>query len=189
MIHTLFESTMSIDDAENALQYSTKMHRSLMAISEGFHRQLQAASVDSHQLGCFFNVHSDIFDNAIMHGNLGISSNTLREHEEAGTYSKYLENITDRDLLERAITLHIEVERLLSTVRQQKMKMAMTVVDEGNGFNPHVLDAGPLDQIHGNGLIMIRAFSDSVTHNEKGNSITVQKNFDVIERKQRHDAA
>jgi len=54
-----------------------------------------------------------------------------------------------------------------------------TVEDEGNGFDPKSIpdDIGETENLtsHGRGLLLIKAFMDSVTFNERGNRITMVK--------------
>jgi len=56
-----------------------------------------------------------------------------------------------------------------------------SIEDQGAGFNPDTLD-DPLDEngllkASGRGVLIVRAFCDQVTYNEKGNRVTILKNL------------
>lgn len=107
--------------------------------------------------------------NAMYHGNLEVSSH-LREVEG----SAYEDQIAAR----RA-ELPYRVRRVHVTVRQTPTEVVYVVSDEGPGFDPSVLpdptDPAQLEMVHGRGLLLIRTFMDDVTHNERGNEITMVK--------------
>jgi anti-sigma regulatory factor (Ser/Thr protein kinase) len=58
-------------------------------------------------------------------------------------------------------------------------EVSWTVRDQGKGFDPRAVpdptDPKNLDRSHGRGLLLIRTFMDSVSHNEAGNEITMIK--------------
>jgi anti-sigma regulatory factor (Ser/Thr protein kinase) len=58
-------------------------------------------------------------------------------------------------------------------------RCTFVVVDEGPGFDPNQLpdptDPAHLESALGRGLVLISTFMDSVTHNSRGNEITMVK--------------
>lgn len=107
--------------------------------------------------------------NAMYHGNLEVSSQ-LRE----GDGSVYEELITARRR-----ELPYRVRRVHVIARQTPTEVVYVISDEGPGFDPSVLpdptDPLRLEMVHGRGLLLIRTFMDEVTHNERGNEITMVK--------------
>jgi anti-sigma regulatory factor (Ser/Thr protein kinase) len=65
------------------------------------------------------------------------------------------------------------------TARLSRAEVSVTIRDEGPGFDPGSLpdptDPANLGRIGGRGLLLIRTFMDSVTHNQAGNEITLVK--------------
>jgi CheY-like chemotaxis protein len=109
--------------------------------------------------------------NAVYHGNLEVSSH-LRE-VEGGAY--------DEMIAARRTELPYRVRRVHVTARQTPTEVIYVVSDEGPGFDPAALpdptDPLQLEMVHGRGLLLIRTFMDEVTHNERGNEITMVKRF------------
>ena len=107
--------------------------------------------------------------NAILHGNLGLSSE-LRETEEKEYYRLAVERKTQPPWSERRV--HIRV-----TLNGQEA--VFVVRDEGEGFDPELLpdptDPSNLERVSGRGLLLIQTFMDHVEHNERGNQITMVK--------------
>jgi CheY-like chemotaxis protein/anti-sigma regulatory factor (Ser/Thr protein kinase) len=107
--------------------------------------------------------------NAILHGNLGLSSE-LRETEEKEYYRLATERKTQPPWSERRV--HISV-----TLNNQEA--VFVVRDEGEGFDPELLpdptDPSNLERVSGRGLLLIQTFMDHVEHNERGNQITMVK--------------
>jgi CheY-like chemotaxis protein len=109
--------------------------------------------------------------NAVYHGNLEVSSH-LRE-AEGGAY--------DEMIATRRSELPYRVRRVHVTARQTPTEVIYVVSDEGPGFDPAQLpdptDPSQIEMVHGRGLLLIRTFMDEVTHNERGNEITMVKRF------------
>jgi CheY-like chemotaxis protein/anti-sigma regulatory factor (Ser/Thr protein kinase) len=107
--------------------------------------------------------------NAVYHGNLEVSSK-LREEEG----SRY-----DELYAVRRAELPYRVRRVHVTARQTPTEVVYVVSDEGPGFDPTGLpdptDPSQLEMVSGRGLLLIRTFMDEVTHNERGNEITMVK--------------
>ena len=107
--------------------------------------------------------------NAMYHGNLEVSSH-LREGEP-GAY--------EAQIAARRAELPYRVRRVHVTARQTPTEVVYVISDEGPGFDPSDLpdptDPLRLEMVHGRGLLLIRTFMDEVTHNERGNEITMVK--------------
>ncbi|WP_437588595.1 response regulator [Sorangium sp. So ce1000] len=103
--------------------------------------------------------------NAIVHGNLEVSSTLL--DEEPSAFSA---------LVERRRTESPYRDRRVHVVaRETRTEATYVVRDEGPGFDPRGLpdptDLANLDKPSGRGLMLIRTFMDEVRHNDKGNEI------------------
>ncbi len=107
--------------------------------------------------------------NAILHGNLSLSSE-LRETDEKEYYRLATERRTQPPWSERRV--HV-------TVRLNAHEAVFVVRDEGEGFDPELLpdptDPANLERVCGRGLLLIQTFMDHVEHNERGNQITMIK--------------
>jgi CheY-like chemotaxis protein len=107
--------------------------------------------------------------NAILHGNLGVSSD-LRESDER----KYYRLIQDRQT-----TAPYRDRRVFVTATLTRKEARFVIRDEGEGFDPGTLpdptDPSNLGRVTGRGLLLIQTFMDHVEHNETGNEITLVK--------------
>ena len=113
--------------------------------------------------------------NAILHGNLEVSSK-LREGDDANAYYALAnERRQQRPYMDRRVYVRALVTREMAEI---------TIRDEGPGFDPGVIpdptDPAYLDRPCGRGLWLIHAFIDEVRHNATGNEIT------MIVRKESH---
>ncbi len=108
--------------------------------------------------------------NAMVHGNLEVSSE-LRRMEEGRPYSQ---KIKERQSLapycDRRVTFCLQVDRSTAT---------FTISDEGPGFQLNEVsdptDPANLEREGGRGLLLIHTFMDQVIHNECGNKIVMIK--------------
>jgi CheY-like chemotaxis protein/anti-sigma regulatory factor (Ser/Thr protein kinase) len=107
--------------------------------------------------------------NAILHGNLELSS-SLRESDEKEYYRQSVERRTQPPYADRRV--HI-------AARFTRQELTFIVRDEGNGFDPNTLpdptDPTNLGKVSGRGLLLIQTFMDSIRHNPPGNEITMIK--------------
>lgn len=107
--------------------------------------------------------------NALYHGNLEISS-TLKDQDDRAFYALAKER---RDLLP------YRDRRIYVDARGNDEEITVIIRDEGPGFDPSTLpdptDPENLERAHGRGLLLIRTFMDNVSHNSKGNEITLMK--------------
>lgn len=103
--------------------------------------------------------------NAIVHGNLEVSSTLLDEDPSA--FSALVER--------RRTESPYRDRRVYVVARETRTEATYAVRDEGPGFDPRDLpdptDLANLDKPSGRGLMLIRTFMDEVRHNEKGNEI------------------
>jgi CheY-like chemotaxis protein/anti-sigma regulatory factor (Ser/Thr protein kinase) len=108
--------------------------------------------------------------NAMIHGNLGVSSKLLDSQPPA----------FEEEIANRMKDPIVASRQVFVSVRVDAHAAAITIRDQGAGFDVQKVadptdDAG-LELSHGRGLLLIRAFMDSVSHNETGNEITLVKN-------------
>lgn len=108
--------------------------------------------------------------NAICHGNLELSSE-LREIDGGKPY---------QDLAQKRRGEEPYAARRVRLVsRETRTEVTYVISDEGPGFDPSGLpdptDPSQLERVSGRGLLLIRTFMDDVTHNARGNEITMIK--------------
>jgi len=107
--------------------------------------------------------------NAIEHGNLEVSSSLRESNDE--DYARLIEARSRQSpYAERRVEL---------TAEESAGEVVYVVRDEGTGFDPATLpdptDPENLEKASGRGLLLIHAFMDSVTYNDRGNQITMTK--------------
>jgi CheY-like chemotaxis protein len=114
--------------------------------------------------------------NAMIHGNLEISSSLKQEDD--GAYR--------REILARRGKRPYNRRRLRFRARLLPTRAEFTVADAGPGFDPSRLpdptDPANLDKVSGRGLLLIRTFMDEVRFNAKGNRIRMIKRVSVPRR-------
>ena len=107
--------------------------------------------------------------NAILHGNLELSSDLRQDGEEA--YYRLAD--------ERRAMPPFRERQVFCNARMSRAEVCFTIRDQGPGFDPSTLpdptDPANLGRVGGRGLLLIRTFMDSVTHNQTGNEITLVK--------------
>jgi RNA polymerase sigma factor (sigma-70 family) len=109
--------------------------------------------------------------NAILHGNLEMASELLERDPAA-----YEELARTRAGAASFRRRRVEVE-----VRETPSEGTYIVTDEGPGFDPaqvpDPLCPENIDKTTGRGLLLIKTYMDEVSHNEKGNRITMVKRW------------
>lgn len=107
--------------------------------------------------------------NAIIHGNLEVSSH-LRE-EEGEAFEKLIRLRMKHEYFSR--------RRVHVTVTMDSREFAVVIRDEGPGFDvaglPDPTDAERIDLVSGRGILLMRAFMDHVQYNSSGNEVTLVK--------------
>jgi CheY-like chemotaxis protein/anti-sigma regulatory factor (Ser/Thr protein kinase) len=130
----------------------------------------QMKSVDETELIQIGVALREALVNAIFHGNLEVSSE-LREEAGGAAY--------DQLIADRRSELPYRLRRVHVTARHTPTEVVYVVADEGPGFDPSALpdptDPAQLESVSGRGLMLIRTFMDEVTHNPRGNEITMVK--------------
>ena len=108
--------------------------------------------------------------NAIVHGNLEVSSELRQIDDGQQFYDMVSARKTESPFCDRSVAVCLEVTRDEAVFKIQ---------DEGSGFDPAKLrdptDPENLEKAGGRGLLLINAFMDEVSHNECGNRITMIK--------------
>lgn len=108
--------------------------------------------------------------NAIDHGNLELNSNLREDGSQTSYRTLGTERSTQEPYASRRVTLR-------ATITDDEIRYVIN--DEGPGYDPSTLpdprDPENLLRPHGRGLMLIQNFMDSVTHNAKGNEITLVK--------------
>jgi CheY-like chemotaxis protein len=107
----------------------------------------------------------EALSNSLYHGNLEVRQNDEREFYDLAKRRKSEEPYRDR---------RIQVE-----ARIDRDSATYVIEDEGPGFDTSILDR-PVDpedlmRVGGRGMLLIRTFMDEVSHNAKGNRITLVK--------------
>jgi CheY-like chemotaxis protein/anti-sigma regulatory factor (Ser/Thr protein kinase) len=112
---------------------------------------------------------NEALHNAIFHGNLDVGSD-LRQEDERAFYDLAERRRKQSPYRERRVEMIVKVGRT---------EAVYVVRDEGKGFDasklPDPNDPANLDRIGGRGLLLIRTFMDSVSHNRRGNEVTLIK--------------
>ena len=107
--------------------------------------------------------------NALYHGNLEVSSD-LKEIDHAAFY----------DLVEqRRASSPWRERRIRVLVRLTTEEIEVAIRDEGPGFDPSKLpdptDPENLDRPCGRGVMLMRAFMDDVSYNDRGNEVRLRR--------------
>ena len=110
--------------------------------------------------------------NAILHGNLDLSSDLVERDEQA-----FL-GLADQ----RRGQSPWRERRVRVTCRETHGEAVYVITDDGAGFDPKLLadplDLSNLEKRSGRGLMLMRTFMDDVRHNEKGNEVVLVKRAD-----------
>jgi CheY-like chemotaxis protein/anti-sigma regulatory factor (Ser/Thr protein kinase) len=115
--------------------------------------------------------------NALFHGNLELSLEQMQEVQNKLIQEK------DQSLVEqRRSQPPYRDRRILVDVKLSPEEARFVIRDQGPGFDvsaaPDPRDPAVLEREEGRGLMLIRTFMDEVTHNDRGNEITMVKRKD-----------
>jgi CheY-like chemotaxis protein len=106
--------------------------------------------------------------NAILHGNLELSSEELR-NAGADRESLIARRCQEAPFRDRKVFVQVLVSR---------HEARLVVRDEGGGFSvSEIFPAEGVDQVGRRGLVLMRSFTDSVQFNSAGNEVTMVKRF------------
>ena len=107
--------------------------------------------------------------NAYFHGNLEIDSK-LRDVDSNAFHELAKQRCLEEKYRERRIHVHVRVDA---------DQISVTIRDDGRGFDqsrlPDPTKNEYLDRAHGRGLLLMRAFADTVRYNDVGNEVTMVK--------------
>jgi len=107
--------------------------------------------------------------NALYHGNLEVSSD-LKEVDHAAFYELVEQRRASSPWRERRIRV---------SVRLTTEEIEVAIHDEGPGFDPSKLpdptDPENLDRPCGRGVMLMRAFMDDVSYNDRGNEVRLRR--------------
>ncbi|BFM06734.1 fused response regulator/phosphatase [Halioxenophilus aromaticivorans] len=110
-----------------------------------------------------FTVLSELYNNALDHGLLGLSSFDKRNSEGFSNYyherERRLKNLTDGYV---RFTLRL-------TTGQHAGRLEVSVEDSGPGFDYQLHKQGVNNLLHGRGIDMVRQFSQSLSYEGRGN--------------------
>lgn len=125
--------------------------------------------LDEHHLVSLSVALSESLSNAINHGNLELDSE-LRQEDESVYY----------DLAAARRVMWPYCDRKVHVFASYtKDRVKFVIRDDGPGFNVESVkdptDKDNIERIGGRGLLLIRAFMDEVSHNARGNEITLMK--------------
>lgn len=111
----------------------------------------------------------EAFLNAIIHGNLDVSSK-LRDADD-GSFEKLIAL--------RMGQPQYAARRVKVLAKFTRREARFIIRDEGNGFDvsklPDPTDPENIARAHGRGVLLIRTFMDRVSYNSKGNQVTLVK--------------
>ena len=117
----------------------------------------------------------EVIINAIEHGNLNILYEQKKEWLQKNIYNKKL-----KELLKSELAKNTNIELTLD-INEKENNIKIKVKDNGEGFNiKRALKSIKNDGFareSGRGIIIIKSYFDEVTHNRKGNVITLIKRF------------
>jgi hypothetical protein len=106
--------------------------------------------------------------NAVLRGNLELAAEQTRGQEEA------LPEIVQQRLSQRP---DLAARRVRVSIRIDPQQAVFVVRDEGQGFDtrnvPTKGDLGSLGGESGRGIVLMQAFMDEVSYNERGNEVTL----------------
>jgi CheY-like chemotaxis protein/anti-sigma regulatory factor (Ser/Thr protein kinase) len=107
--------------------------------------------------------------NAIVHGNLEVSSDLRQDDESA----------YDRQIEERRARRPYAERRVTVTARVSRSEGVFVIQDEGPGFDvarvPDPTDAEHLARVSGRGILLMRSFMTAVQFGDRGNRVTLVK--------------
>jgi CheY-like chemotaxis protein/anti-sigma regulatory factor (Ser/Thr protein kinase) len=113
----------------------------------------------------------ELIVNAIEHGNLGLTfAEKTKALEGDGLDAVLRARQGDPQIAERRVTV---------TATLEGRRLRVTIADEGDGFNwrdlPSSTEELSLLSLHGRGVVLAQIAVDTLTYNDRGNAVTVEK--------------
>lgn len=112
----------------------------------------------------------EMIENAIEHGNLGISFNEKTENIAEGTYAQLVNELAaDPENKDKRVRVESEFKN---------GEFQVTIDDDGDGFDWRRLSDFEMELqslYNGRGIILTEIYYDDVSYNEKGNAVTLTK--------------
>ncbi len=144
----------AIDDVLHSLSLYLKSHR-----------------IESKQSNEVLLALSELLMNALEHGSFGVNKmhkNYLLEH------NLFDEEMLKLESLNQSKMIHIRYGML---PRGEQKLLELSIKDEGNGFNTHILKELVINPhtVNGRGFVIVKKLLDHFYFNEKGNTVTIQK--------------
>ena len=114
----------------------------------------------------------EALSNAMIHGNLEVSSDLREQHDGEAYENLIAQRRKESPYCDRKIALSLAIET---------NHLKITITDQGPGFDiSKILDPTDPENLCrpcGRGLLLIQSFLDEVRHNSRGNQITLVKKF------------
>jgi anti-sigma regulatory factor (Ser/Thr protein kinase)/PAS domain-containing protein len=116
----------------------------------------------------------EIVLNAIEHGNLEITHDEKTKAQRSRTYFEFLQ--------QRMENSRYKKRRVMVEYAVTPQRAIFRVTDQGKGFDHkkhtgNAMEPSPDMLEHGRGIFMAHSAFDSITYNEKGNQVTLEKHF------------
>lgn len=139
--------------------------------------------------GSIFTIVSELYNNALDHGVLKLDSSVK---DGPSGFSAFYEQ--RHNSLQQLVDAHICFEISYEACEETGC-LTIIITDSGAGFDWHRKHKDSLEQnsksgeplVHGRGLILLRDLCDSLTFNDKGNSVKAVFSWDRSESKQSGD--
>ncbi len=166
--HALFLGRMTAVEHTFALENDPDLVPEVVGHVEALMRQMELFDPsDRVRLGV--GVHEAVV-NAMVHGNLEVASD-LKGGDWQAYHGLIRERARQKPYADRRVEVRLRADR--------SPRLELVVRDEGPGFDPKALpdptDPANWERASGRGLLLIRTFFDRVTHNAKGNEITMTR--------------
>lgn len=167
-------SPQRVSEWQMALSWGIEELRSLDVVPAVLGLMAQIHALAGHQ-GALFIILSELFNNALDHGLLGLDS-AIKSQENG--YELYLAERNSR--LARLSSGRIDMDFHLHIADDHPV-LDITFADSGTGFDYQRYLAERLEtgralppQVHGRGIMLVRALCESLVYSERGNRVTAR---------------
>lgn len=119
-----------------------------------------------------FTILSELYNNALEHGVLGLESISKTDAENFAEY--YLQKQQKLEQLDEAqITIKVDLENIMN-----KGFLRLTITDSGEGFNfKKIMENKKDQQLHGRGLSLLTELCDKITYLGNGSEVEIELNW------------